>query len=431
MKEGGRGGWFEYIAWGLIISLSLALCVPFALSHRDQAMSPDSVLYSDIALHLLRGQGFEQEVRSYPIVVPPLFSIFLAGIYLVFGTGNVVAVLLVQSLLKALTAGLIYLIGKALFNRWVGLMAGILYAGYAMAIFWNGFVLTETLFTFFVALFAYMLLRFLGSQPSYRDAVVVGAVWGPACLIRPHLLLFVPVFALWLCFIQRRQGFRLTLMTLVTLGLTVAPWIGYLYAKYGFFIPIASHGALALWLGNSPFTNPNVYYHSKLYVNNPLFLEAYRYAQGLPFKEQTAFYNQEAWQFIIGHPAQFLTNTYGKAVLLWETIKLGALPLRVTSIPALRWLDQIVKSTDHWLVVLLLPGLVISLFWGFRRNQILLWLILYYTLATSLAIIVSGGRYRLPIMPLVTIYTGLPLYSVVYVACKAIQLAAQGLKRGG
>ena len=143
------------------------------------------------------------------------------------------------------------------------------------------------------------------------------------------------------------------------------------------------------------------------------------------------FYKREALQFIMAHPGQFLANTYNKAVMFWRAIKPGTVPLKVTPIPALSWLDQIVQSTDQWLLILLLPGLGISLFWGFRRNHILLWLILYYTLVTSLGIIVHDGRYRLPIMPLVAVYASLVLYSATYIVSRVIQSVAQGFKRGG
>jgi len=397
----------------------------FVLSPHGEVMTPDGALYSNIATHLLHGEGFIQDARNYQIVVPPFYPIFLSFVYAIFGIGNLTAVLVIQALLGALTVVLIYKIAEELFDRWAGLFAGLLFSIYSVAIYHAGFILTETLFTFLVALLAYAFMHLLRPQATYRTAGFVGLIWGLTCLTRPHLLFFVPFLWLLLFVVGKRRGLKLAGISTLLLLITIAPWIGYLYVHYGCFIPIASYGGLALWVGNGPFVNPDEYYHSALYVNDALFTAQLNEGMSLPLCEQDQFFRNTALQFIISHPLKSIDNTWRKLVLFGKSVNLY---IEVFGVSAL---DNLVTAIDKWLLILFLPGLLLSIFakWSFKQNQVLLWLILNYSLAVSVNIVVSQGRYRLPIMPLIAVYSGLSCYLITLGASKLGRLAMRQMKK--
>jgi len=402
LKDGMQS---NFIMLSGLFVLALVLRLLFVLSPHGVVMTPDGALYSNIAIHLLNGEGFIQNVRNYPIIVPPLYSIFLSFVYTIFGIKNLTAVLVIQALLEALTVIFIYKTAEELFNRWVGLFAGLFFSMYSVAIYHTGFILTETLFTFLVVLLTYAFTRMLRPQATYRTAGFVGLIWGLTCLTRPHLLFFVPFLCLLLLIVRKRHGFKLTVISTLILLITITPWMGYLYVKYNTIIPIASHGGIALWCGNGPFVNPDRYYNSTLYSDNPIFNNQHKEGMSLPLYKQGRFFRNTALQFITAHPNKFISNTYAKLNMFWKSVNLN---IHILRIPLF---DHIFNKIDHWMLILALPGFIFSIFprWNFRRSQILLWLIIYYSLIVSVGIIVSQGRYRLPVMPLIAIYGGLTI----------------------
>jgi len=406
-----RTAWFGAAAVCVIFGISLVTSLPFAIACQNTALSPDALLYQDIATNLLLGRGFVQEVRSDDIVVPPLFPVLVAGVYYVFGHGNILAVLLVQCFLNGATACLVFLIGRELFNRWVGVLGALLYASYPIAAFFTACVLTETLFTFLVAVFAYGLVRLSRDVVRWSDALITGLAWGLGCLTRPHLLLFGPVLAAVVLLVRRGRSIKYAVVSTAIGLLIIMPWISYTYVSRGFFIPLASHGQHALWQGNSEFSNPREYYDALRVMADPTYNATLEYVRTLPAKEQGTFYLQEAIEYITSDPGRFVENTCLKALQLWKPVQLYAVAdqraFPTVPVPVLR---SLVTVSDRALCWLLVPGLLLALSWGIRRHQLLFWILVYFTVTVSLGIIDYYGRYRLPIMPLAAIYGGVSLY---------------------
>src|SRR5437773_1926650 len=77
---------------------------------------------------------------------PPLYPSFVALVYKLFGVGNVPAVRLLQAGLSLATVYLVYDLGRQLYGRRVGLLAGGLYCFYPSLLVFNNLLLTEPLF---------------------------------------------------------------------------------------------------------------------------------------------------------------------------------------------------------------------------------------------------------------------------------------------
>ncbi len=402
----------DRIVLAAVMLLSLAVSLPFAVVFNK--VSPDGVLYNDIAEHILSGKGFTQDVRDTPIVVPPLYPLFLAAVYAVFGVGNTIAALVVQSVLLSAAVGLCYLLGRRLFGRPVGSMAALLFAAYPLSIYWNGYVLTETLYVVLTLWFVWEACRFLGERPTVGDAVKIGLVWGLGCLARPHLLFFGPLLLLWAAWLHRGRGVKLSLVSMAVMIATIVPWLAYVYVQYGMLVPVASHGGLQLWLGNNPYVDLS--HRFDIPTDVPAFSEAWARILALPFKDQGAAYQREALRFIAAEPVQFVERTLQKALFLWKGLRPSeqAITHLMGSFARNSRLTLAVYGPTQWAdcacLALFPVGALISCFRNFKRHHILLWLMLYLTACTSVGIIAWGGRYRLPMMPFAMIYVALAVY---------------------
>jgi 4-amino-4-deoxy-L-arabinose transferase-like glycosyltransferase len=208
----------------LIILLALAglgLAVRLAFATRAPVFgTKDSFEYIQPAVSLLSGQGFDLALRR-----PPVYSLFAAGSMAVLGQ-NLAALALVQHLLGVLTVLLSYWLGRFLFGRFVGVLAGILVALDSVLIIYEHYALSESFFTL-VLLGACMLMVVALRRHTTRWYVLAGVALGLAVLTRPvaqAVLLAVP-----LALVAQRKTFRAAIKpTLLVLGGTailLVPWM--------------------------------------------------------------------------------------------------------------------------------------------------------------------------------------------------------------
>jgi len=158
----------------------------------DDFFAEDAAMYWSGAEALLEHGGFVR-VRADGTLLPetervPGYSLFVAAVRLVAGA-DPLAVVLVQSVLDAVTCLLIALIGGMLAPA-LGRLAGLLAAIWPNMLIHAGALLTETLF---LLLFTAMLLfcaRFL-TAARLRDAAAAALLCGLALMVRP-VLQFMP-----------------------------------------------------------------------------------------------------------------------------------------------------------------------------------------------------------------------------------------------
>ena len=93
-----------------------------------------------------------------------------------------------QGWLGAWTALLLVLLGNKIFNRMTGIVAGLLYAFYAPAVYFDGLLLKVTLAIY---LFLHKDLTEVGSSQYFS-----GFFLGLTCLVRANFLLILPVVLL-------------------------------------------------------------------------------------------------------------------------------------------------------------------------------------------------------------------------------------------
>ena len=196
----------------------------------------DSVKYDRAAVHLINEGNFGSDYdRS------PAYPLYLAGIYLTLGK-SILAVRLVEALLGGLIAVLIAIIGKKTLGLATGLVAGLIWAVYPLAIFLAGLVYPETLITVLLAGAVALLLFALGEDPDGQPLpmLIAGLLLMLATMAKPVVAATFLGICTWLVLWRGRRWVR-------SLGLLLA----------GFCLP------LALWAGISS------HYFGKVIISDP------------------------------------------------------------------------------------------------------------------------------------------------------------------
>lgn len=104
----------------------------------------------------------------------------------------------INAFFAMLTVALIYRLGRAVFNRDVGLIAAALLAFSPIALLLSGTLMGHTAALFFVVLFAYAYWRFAERVPTLRWGVVAGFALGMLVMNRPLSAIAVSVpFIVW------------------------------------------------------------------------------------------------------------------------------------------------------------------------------------------------------------------------------------------
>jgi len=208
----------------------------------------DTVHYDKAARSILAGEGFGTgyhfssiEEFSGAYSLPPVYPVFLAGIYAVTGQ-NFFAVRIVQAILGALLCLVMFLIGQKVFNKTVGLFAAIAATFYPLLIFTSGLLYSTMIFALFIALFVWFMLLSL-EKKSWLWPVLSGVCLGVATLAGPILFALYPMTALWILVAVQQNFFgkiRLGSLVFVAAILTLVPWGIRNYQIFGKITPVSA-----------------------------------------------------------------------------------------------------------------------------------------------------------------------------------------------
>ncbi len=186
----------------------------------------------------------------------PLYPYFLAVLYKFVGR-DFFWIYTVQAFLGAWTAMLLVLLGNKIFSRMTGILAGLLFAFYAPAIYFDGLLLKVTLSAFLFTLAIYLFLN--------KDLAEVGPgqyfsgfFLGLACLTRANFLLIFPVVLIALLInpnaVPRK---RLVMMVLFLAGVITAlgPVVARNYSVSNELVLTTAQAGQNFYIGHNPDAN--------------------------------------------------------------------------------------------------------------------------------------------------------------------------------
>jgi hypothetical protein len=282
-----HGTAFIILLAGLLYSIHLG----------NHLIYPDAKLYYAIAVNVAGGHGYSLNGIEPTAYFTPGYPLFLA-LFLKCGA----SIIVLRYLNFIILAACVYVVRSILrsSNGAAGApLSAILLLSYGVLFYTAGTLYTQTLYTLLLLLNIRLAIvpRF-----GYRHALLLGILSALIIMVHPTGVLIPPLIVLWLFFPANRHIIGKGAFAALVAVVCISPWAYRNYQLFDRFIPITSHGADTLFVGNNPQTSLDEWY--KYTETN-----AYREANKLPLEEQNSYYMKQI--------VAFWTNQTGDAVRLY------------------------------------------------------------------------------------------------------------------
>lgn len=345
-----------------LIALTLRLV---SVAGEHPAPLVDAGQYDRIAVNLLTGRYAEFD--SPTAWRMPLYPLFLASVYSVFGHSYTV-VRVVQSVMGALLCVVIFHIAKTMFNEKVGLLASCVTALYppflGFYLYWggSGFLLSENLFMFLLALFVLALLK--------RKFILSGVLLGLLALTRP----VIGLFPLVLLFLYKKKA----VPALIAFFLILSPWVVRNYLVFKTFIPFSTQGGFVLLATNNPLVSGGGLGTQK--AVNKFLTKQDRGRIEISEIEKNKVYTEYGMMFFTPK------RLFKKLLLFWDIREFDYIP------------HYHIRLNLWYIPVLLFAVIgIIS-----KPDKLFLFLLAYFSITAML--LASEPRFRYPLEPLLIIF---------------------------
>jgi tetratricopeptide (TPR) repeat protein len=379
----------------------------------------DPQIYHEWAIRISRGE-FDRESVFF---LSPLYPYFLGFLYWIADPGMIFP-RVVQIALGALTVVGVFLLGRRVFDPVTGFVAGLIYALYAPAIFYEPLYLVTAIQTpLNVALVMALLAAF--SKPDRSIAwLSCGMLLGLSALARPNILMFggfvIAGLLLQVTHLPEwRQALTRGLVFAIGVGLIVFPVTIRNYVVEKDIVLVTSTGGLNFYIGNNAaakgrFQSPPIF--GKTEVSSPRAqLKAYtKFAEAetgrsLSPSEAADFWYSKTWSEIGASPGRWGRLLILKLSLFFNYYEVGnsrhfhhsVQYSRVLQLPLIRFgllapfaLLGIVVASRRWREALMLYGMV---------AVYIITVLMFFFLA----------HYRMPVTPFLAIFAAYGLVRTI------------------
>lgn len=344
----------------------------------------DEQHYQQLATSLARGGGFAFEAGEPTSIRPPLYPAFVALIWRIIGTESLTPIRSAQVALSLVSVGLLYLIGRELFDHDTAVRAAVAFALYPPFVFFGVVVLTEVLFLSLLLATMYGCVRLLTRAQS-SIALATGASLGLAALTRsimwPFPLLLIPFMA---CAMAGPMRTRAKACAALLLGfvLVIAPWTIRNTRLQHTFTVVDSMGGLNLLMGNYEHTPEDRMWDAVSLTGDQSWSAPLRAEKGAAVwtegqKEKWA--QRQAVRYMAAHPLTTMRRAVLKFADLWGldrewiaglqqglyhpptwfallsgALMIGAFPALVIVAAVGVWMEPPSNRAQHWLLVMLI-----------------------------------------------------------------------------
>lgn len=381
----------------------------------------DAGIYDKLARSLVETGCYCSPPHQPTVFRPPLWPFMIAGIYSLLGAHSAY-VRLLDCFLGSGTCIFVYLLARDIFNKRIALIVGLLAAIYTGLFIWDGWLYTESLYTFCLTAFIYAAFRvqqnlrapaigkqFLRISPAgWRWIVAGGILLGLASLARPTGSEIIGLLCIWaiLVILARMihwQAAILSVVAIVLLAFVVQfPWMVRNYTVTHSFFPVSTLGQTLAGAYNDHVLEPD-----PSILHGTWWLDPSRNADIHPYTEANERSDMAlALHWIRAHlndmPSLLLTHLRN----MWRpyTYSFGS--------PLDQFPDRL--STKVLLVIIpimeipvfLLAALGLLLTWKRKKAELLLvYLVIAMTIVQNI-VFYGSPRFRAPIEPLLLLLAG-------------------------
>ncbi|MFN7964636.1 MAG: glycosyltransferase family 39 protein [Acidobacteriota bacterium] len=390
MDDVRKRAWIVFL---VALAVRVAFVIPMPADSYRSAYSSDNTLdskaYVDVAQTLVDHHLFGYGTRSSAFR-PPVYPWFLASVFSLAGQ-NFLVVRLIQALFGALSALALFGLGHLLWDKRVGLLAGLGLALYPFSIYFAGSIMTEGLFLL-LAVGALWLAALLLERGATRSRIVwLGVVAALATLCRPTFLPFLAVgmAAGTLGFVRNQWAALKPLLWAALLAvLLVSPWIARNSLLFGRPTFITTYTGLNLYEslpGKDQITQLQDFGYNYHTIEDSSIAV-------LPIPERQAEQEQKDYfkRFVQHYPGEYAKEKLGDLRDFWLDFNLaGNLGKR----------GGLVRTVPFAAYGLILVGGLLATAWLIVRREWLPLAICGTAIVSTMLItltIFAGKRYRIP-----------------------------------
>lgn len=378
-----------------------------------EAPTVDSGTYDNMARQVAAGKGMNDDFFWQPFFYPTFLSI----IYLA-SNSSIICAKVIQALLGCITCLLTYELGKRIFNRSAGIIAGVMTALYGPLIFFESELLASGWAAFWSIVLILLFLK-VSSEKNMWLCVALGVCGALSIVTRPTFLPFFAAACVWLAITFYRSekrwhqpafklggvlgGFLLIVTPVAVQNLRITGHFGILPAS----------GGINLFVGNNPS-------YTETLLARPGW--GWEEITSLPGRdgvigdmwEDQKYFKRKVINFVLTEPFAFVKGLAYKSI---QFLNSRELPRNVDVYLFGRWSH--VLSSLVWKVggfgfpfgVLLPLGLLgLVSYWRKSPIPLKLFLILY---PPSIILIFVTARYRVPVIPVMSITAAAGLLSLI------------------
>lgn len=393
-----------------IFGLALVVRVAYNLTvGKGYIASYDAAVYEKIGVHLLSEHCFCLNPMAPIVGRAPLWPGIIAAIYAVLGIQNI----FVRLFLCCIGSGTCVLVSRfagAIFDRRAGMVAGVLAALYPGLFLYDGWLYSESLYTFLLVAFTYTL--YLTQQTArYRWMITGGVLLGLLSLTRPNGLIVLVFVFIWAIVAIRAKwlAWRTVLKSVVMIAaLTLAivvPWTVRNYFIFGSFVPVATGDGIVLLGAYNPLILQNGPFRG-LWIRPSLLYPAgtrtYRNCQVDCEVQQNSDYTHLAGQWVQSHLGEmpYLLGLHFRYMWTPSTpeadLPMNQFPGRLSS----QLLMAMIPVSSYLIFALAALGLVLT--WRKWPSLLFLYLLIALDIAQCLYFY-GSSRFRAPIEPLLVV----------------------------
>lgn len=217
--------------------------------------------YDEYALNLLASGVYGRELGTPDALLPPAYSVVLAGVYALFGR-SFVTIGVFHIALDVLSLWLLYDLARRLTgSRLVAGLATAFSACYPYLIFQNLTLIDTPFWLCLLHAYLWAMVRLRQADTPPRAwlgwSLLAGVVLGVATLTRPITPPLAVLVSLWCLF---RLSFWQSVLRVAPVALLTLAFLGVWTARnwgvYGAFVPMTLTSGANFWQGNSVWTIP-------------------------------------------------------------------------------------------------------------------------------------------------------------------------------
>jgi len=394
--------------------------------------------YFDLwAQKIAQGQfvGAEPDGGEEAFFRGPLYALFLASIYWIFGH-NLFIPRLIQIFLGSINCVLIALIARRIFDQKVAILAGILSALCGSLIYFDGEILMETLFIFLNLLTLFLLVREEAKVENLQSAIgnrkffFVGFLIGLSAITRPNILIFFVVLLVYLTIHFKRFGVEtrwrlgaMSLLLVLILGtsLPILPVTLYNLIMGKDFVIISYQAGVNFYIGNNPYSDGKSAVIPGVGADwNEISLAERDVGRHLKPSEVDRYWWEKGFQFLLEDPKSFGIIFLKKFLYFWNGFEIG------NNKQPYYYAEQFSLLNILLFRLRLLPHLFLHIPFGFLAPLGLLgiwiaWreekpisfpLLFLLSYMFSVLLFFVCDRYRLPVVPIVILFSAFGLVKI-------------------